>query len=157
MKQSLWGFASASGAGTWSSKSGSWEGKVARSGEAQTPVRMRQKLQGCLGLKLDSQLPTSLLVCDAGELQDKLVTLSHGEEGTWPWGQRSWPGDLAGSGGAACAPPQPVETPDLQWHVPVSASEHKETMAASFPPSESQTKFLFWPKPTVQGTEFWEM
>lgn len=58
-------------------------------GSTDTHVKMRQKLQGCLGLKLDFQLLTRLQVYDAGDLQDKPVTLSHGEEGTWPWGQRS--------------------------------------------------------------------
>lgn len=44
-----------------------------------------------------------------------------------------------------------------QHHMPVSTFEHKKNMAASFLPYESQTKFLFWLKPTVQGGEFWEM
>lgn len=84
-------------------------------GSTDAHVRMRQKLQGCLVLRSDSQLPTSLQVCDAGDLQDKPVTLSHGEEGTWPGAREAdIGGDLAGSGGAVGAPQQPAETPDLQ-------------------------------------------
>lgn len=143
--------------GTWSLQAGSWEGS---GGSEDTCVRMRQKLKGCLGLQLDSQLPTSLQVYEAGDPQDKLVTLSHGEEGTWPQSQRDW---HRKSGGTWRSSHQPEEPPDLQWHewhlhpMPVASFEHKKNMAASFLPSESQTKFLFWPKPLVHGAEFWEM
>lgn len=158
MKQSLWGCASASGAGTWSSKSGSWEGKVTRSGEAQT--HMWRWGRSCKDVwasnwtlnYLHASRSMMQVICRISQWHSPTERRAPG-----PGAREADIGDLAGPGGAVGVPQQSVETPDLQWHVPVSSFEHKENMAASFLPSESQTKILFWPKPTVQRTEFWEM
>lgn len=159
MKQSPWGFASASDAGPWRLKSGSWEGKVTRRGEAQTHIwgwgrSCKDVWSSDWTLNyLQASRSVMQVICRISRWLSPTEKRAPGPGAR----EADIGGDLAGSGGAVGAPQQPAETPDLQWHVPVSAFEQKESMAASFLPSESQTKFLFWPKPTVKGTEFWEM
>lgn len=100
-------------------------------------VRMRQKLQGCLGLQLDSQLSTSLQVSDAGDLQDTLVTLARRRvhwalEELWVLHTTQWNHQICND---ICGwQPYPM---------PIAIFEHKKNMAASFLPSESETEALF--------------